>query len=122
MNPACSCRRQRGASLFALLFWAIAISFIGLIVLRVFPTVNEYITMKHAIERIMQSAPGTPDQIRTAFEREKAIEYSISTLSGKDLDITTNNDKTTVSFAYDKEIELFDPVYLLIKYQGSVTK
>ena len=33
--------------------------------------------------------------------------------------MTKVNDQIVVSFAYDKEIELFGPVYLLIKYSGS---
>ncbi|MBW8894207.1 MAG: DUF4845 domain-containing protein, partial [Burkholderiales bacterium] len=28
------------------------------------------------------------------------------------------NDKVVIEFAYDKEIDLFGPVYLLIKYRG----
>ena len=27
-------------------------------------------------------------------------------------------DKIVISFAYDKEVELVDPVYLLIKFKG----
>ena len=38
--------------------------------------------------------------------------------SGKDLDITKENDKVVIRFAYNKELELIAPVYLLIKYEG----
>jgi hypothetical protein len=47
------------------------------------------------------------------------IEYSIKSISGKDLEITKENDKVVIRFAYDSEIELMDPVFLLIKYKGS---
>ena len=57
-------------------------------------------------------------EIRSAFDKQKDIEYSITSISGKDLDITKENDKVVVRFAYEKEIELIDPVYLLIKYEG----
>ena len=57
-------------------------------------------------------------EIRAAFDRSKEIEYSITSISSKDLNITKENDKVVISFAYNKEIELMDPVYLLIKYQG----
>ena len=57
-------------------------------------------------------------EIRNAFERQKDIEYSITSISGKDLSITKENDKVVVSFAYDKEIELMKPVFLLIKFEG----
>ena len=57
-------------------------------------------------------------EIRNAFERQKQIEYSISSISASDLEITKVNDKIVLRFAYNKEIELFDPVFLLIKYHG----
>ena len=56
--------------------------------------------------------------IRASFERQKDIEYSISSISSKDLDITKENDRIVVRFAYEKEIELMSPVFLLIKYEG----
>jgi len=46
------------------------------------------------------------------------IEYGVTSISGKDLEITKVNDKVVISFAYNKEIELFSPVFLLIKYEG----
>ena len=53
-----------------------------------------------------------------AFEKQKDIEYSIVSISAKDLDITKENDKIVVRFAYAKEVELFGPVSLLIRYEG----
>jgi hypothetical protein len=44
--------------------------------------------------------------------------HSIESISGKDLEITKENDKVVIRFAYDKEIELIKPVYLLVKYEG----
>ena len=109
---------QRGITLFGLLFWAIVIGFGALIVMRVFPTVNEYLTIKRAVNKIVDSGATTVPELRTAFDKQKEIEYSISTISGKDLDITKENDRIVIRFAYDKQIELVAPVYLLIKYEG----
>ena len=110
--------RQRGITLFGLLFWAIVVGFIALVVLRVLPTMNEYFTIQKAVNKIAQEGGTTVPEIRNAFEKTMAIEYSISTISAKDLVITKVNDKVVISFAYDKEIELMAPVFLLIKYQG----
>ena len=41
-----------------------------------------------------------------------------SPITGKDLDVTKDGDKVVVSFAYDKEIHLFGPAFLLLKYAG----
>ncbi len=110
-------RRQRGVTLFGLLFWAVIIGFLALIGMRVLPTLNEFFTIKRTINKIVSEGSTVPE-IRAAFERQKQIEYSISSISGKDLIITKENDKPVVSFAYDKEIELLKPVYLLIKFEG----
>jgi hypothetical protein len=117
-----SSRHQRGVTLFGLMFWAILIGMTALVVMRVLPTVNEYYTILRAVEKIAKEGGGTVPEIRNAFERQKQIEYSISSISSKDLQITKENEQVVVSFAYDKEIELVAPVYLLIKYQGRSKK
>lgn len=110
--------RQRGVTLIGLLFWAVIIGFGALLAMRVFPTLNEYWTIKRTVDKIAQEGGTTVPEIRAAFERQKQIEYSISSISGKDLEVTKVNDKIVVRFAYNKEIEIFDPVFLLIKYAG----
>ncbi len=110
-------RDQRGVTLFGLLFWAVVVGFIALVGMRVLPALNEYFTIKRAINKITTEGTTVPE-IRAAFERTKDVEYSISTISGKDLTITKENDKIVVSFAYDKEVELVKPVFLLIKFEG----
>jgi len=109
---------QRGITLFGLMFWAIVVGFLALLTMRVLPTLNEYFTIQKAVRKIATEGGGTVPEIRSAFEKQKEIEYSIQSISGKDLVVTKENDKVVVSFAYDKEIELMKPVYLLIKYEG----
>ena len=110
-------RSQRGFTLFGLLFWAIIVGFLALIGMRVLPALNEYFTIKRAINKITTEGTTVPE-IRNAFERQKDIEYAITSISGKDLQITKENDKVVVGFAYDKEIELMKPVFLLLKFEG----
>jgi hypothetical protein len=109
---------QRGITLFGLMFWAIVIGATALVGMRVLPTLNEYFTIQRSINKIVQEGGTTVQELRNAFERQKSIEYSITSIGGKDLDITKENDKIVISFAYDKEIELVKPVYLVIKYEG----
>lgn len=111
-------RCQRGVTLLGLMFWAVLIGIVALLVMNVLPTVNEYATIQKAVNKLAKEGSGTVPEIRAAFERTKQIEYSISSISGKDLDISKENDKLVIRFAYDKEIVLFEPVYLLIKYSG----
>jgi type II secretory pathway pseudopilin PulG len=109
---------QRGISLIGLLVWAIIVAFGALIVVRVLPTINEYTTVLRAVQKIAQDQPATVAEARKAFDRQKDIEYSISSISGQDLVVTKENDKVVIRFAYDKEVPIFEPVYLLIKYSG----
>jgi hypothetical protein len=110
-------KRQRGVTLFGLLFWAVVVGFVALIGMRVLPALNEFFTIKRTVNKIAGEGATVPE-IRAAFERQKDIEYSIVSITGKDLTITKENDKVVVSFAYDKEVELVKPVFLLIKFEG----
>jgi hypothetical protein len=109
---------QRGLSLIGLLLWAIVIGFIGYLAVRVLPTVNEFLTIQRAADRVAAEAPPTVAEVRKAFEKQKEIEYSISSISWQDLDITKENDRLVIRFAYEKEIPIMEPVFLLLKYQG----
>jgi Tfp pilus assembly major pilin PilA len=112
-------RKLQGFTLIGLMFWSILIASVALVTMKVFPTVNEYYTILRAVNKIVKDNSGeNVPALRVAFDRQKDIEYSISSISGKDLNITKENDKVVISFAYDKEIELVSPVFLLIKYQG----
>jgi hypothetical protein len=111
--------RQRGITLMGLLLWAIIIGFLALLAMRVLPTVNEYLTIQKAVNKIAAEGLTTVPEIRAAFEKQKDIEYSISSISAKDLEVTKENDQVVIRYAYNKEVEIMSPVFLLIKYQGS---
>ncbi len=111
-------RGQRGISLIGLMIWAIIIGFLAYVAVRVLPTINEYLTIQSAINKIAATNPTTVGEIRTQFDKQRDIEYSIASISGKDLDITKENDRIVIRFAYNKEVELIAPVFLLIKYEG----
>ncbi len=111
-------RTQRGVTMVGLLFWAIVIGFAGYVAVRVLPTVNEYTTIQSAVDKIAAAPPATVGDIRAAFDRQKEIEYSITSISGKDLEITKENDRVVIAFAYDKEVPIAGPVYILLKYEG----
>ena len=110
--------RQQGVTLFGLLFWAVIVGFLALVGMRVLPALNEYFTIKRTVAKIATGGNKTVPEIRSDFEKQKDIEYSIVSITGKDLVITKENEKVVVSFAYDKEVELVKPVFLLIKFEG----
>lgn len=109
---------QRGITLFGLLFWGMLIGIAAYIVIRVFPTVNEYLTIQRTVETIARAQPSTVAEARQAFDKQRDIEYSISSITGKDLTVTKENDKVVIGYAYDKLVPIYGPVYLMIKYEG----
>jgi Domain of unknown function (DUF4845) len=111
-------RSQRGMSLIGLMAWAIIVGFVGYLAVRVLPTVNEFLTVQRAVNRVADESPPTVGEVRKAFDKQKDIEYSITSISGKDLEVTKENEKLVIRFAYEKEIPIVEPVYLLLKYKG----
>ena len=110
--------RQRGLTLFGLMFWALVIGFLAYVLVRVLPTINEYATIQRAVEKIAATQPATVAEARQAFDRQRDLEYSISAITSKDLQVTKENDKVVIAFAYNKEVPIYGPVFILIKYEG----
>ncbi len=110
--------RQRGLTLFGLMFWALVIGFLAYVLVRVLPTINEYATIQRAVEKIAATQPATVAEARQAFDRQRDLEYSISAITSKDLQVTKENDKVVIAFAYNKEVLIYGPVFILIKYEG----
>lgn len=115
-------RRQLGLSLFGMLFWAVLVGGGALLLLKVYPSVQKYLTTRGAVDRVMRSdpRPNTVPAIRSAFNRQRDIEYTNDMIKGEDLEIEAVGDGFRVGFAYDDEVEIVSPVFLLIKYRYSV--
>jgi hypothetical protein len=82
---------------------------------KVVPTVLEYQAIRKAAQRAAEGS--TVAEVRAIFDRAAAID-DITSIKGTDLAVSKNGDKVVVAFAYNKEIELFPPAYLLLKYEG----
>jgi hypothetical protein len=111
-------RQQHGLTLIGLLTWAILVGFIGYLAVRVLPTVSEFYTIQTVVDRLAASPANTVPEIRQAFSKQLQIDQTISSVEAKDLDITKENNRVVIAFAYEKEIELVGPLFLLIKYAG----
>lgn len=108
---------QRGISFLGLLFLGVIIAFLAIVGAKVVPTATEFMSIQKAAKKAAADGDTVPS-VRAAFDRTASVDY-ITSISGKDLDITKDGDTIVVNFAYDKEIALFGPAYLLIKYRGS---
>lgn len=110
-------RSQRGITFLGLLFFGVILALLVIVGARVVPTVNEYMTITKAVKKAAADGD-TVQAVRRSFDRTAAVDY-ISSISGKDLEVTKVDGKVVVRFAYDKEIPLFGPAYLLLKYRGA---
>ena len=118
-SPSSSPRRQRGLTLIGLLFWGSVIAVLAVVAMKVFPTVLEYYTVQRVVDRIAAGNPATVPQVRQEFDKATQVEYSIQSIKSPDLVVSKDsNDRVVIEFAWDKEVDLFGPVYLLIKYRG----
>ena len=105
--------RQRGISFIGLLFLGVILAFLAIVGAKVVPTASEYMSIVKAVKKAAGDGDTVP-AVRASFDRTASVDY-IDSISGKDLDVTKVNDKIVVRFAYNKEIPLFGPAYLLIK-------
>jgi hypothetical protein len=114
--------RQRGASIFTMLVLAIIVGFLMLMGARTFPALNEYLTIRKVVGQIMRNNPASADAIRQAFDKSAEVEYAIHTIAGKDLQIKPLGDAGfRTSYAYNVEIPIAEPAFLLLKFDGSAS-
>ena len=109
-------KQQRGMTFVGLVLTAIVIVFVGMVLVRAVPTYIEYVTIQKAVDR---AATGdTVAEIRGNFDKAATIDQ-ISSITARDLEISKVAGKVVVSFAYERDIHLFGPAYLVMRYEGS---
>jgi Tfp pilus assembly major pilin PilA len=107
--------RQRGFSLLGMLFVVGVLACLGVLGAQAFPTVLEY---QAALKAVQKASDGnTVAEVRKIFDKAAQID-DINAIAGKDLEVTKEGDKVVVKFAYNKEIHMFGPAFLLLKYVG----
>jgi type II secretory pathway pseudopilin PulG len=109
--------KQSGVSLTGLIFVLAIVGLIAVVGMKVLPAITEYIGVKKAVAAA-KSAGSTPAEVRTSFDKNAEIGY-ITSISGKDLEVTQVNGITEVSFAYEKKIPLVGPASIVFDFEGS---
>ncbi len=107
--------KQRGISFIGILFVGGVLAFAGVIAAQVFPTLIEFQAITKAASKAKDG--NTVPEVRSIFDKAAQID-DIKSITGKDLEVTKDGDKTKVAFAYNKEIHIGGPAYLLLKYTG----
>jgi hypothetical protein len=106
---------QSGLSFIGLLFVVGVLACLGVLGAQAFPTVLEYQAILKAAQKASEGS--TVAEVRQIFTKASDID-DFKAITAKDLDVSKNGDKVIVKFAYTKEIHMFGPAYLLLKYSG----
>ncbi|MGH8848902.1 MAG: DUF4845 domain-containing protein [Polaromonas sp.] len=107
--------QQRGISFIGLLFVGGVLACAGILAAQVLPTLIEYQAITKAASKAREGS--TVAEVKSIFDKAAQID-DITSISGKDLEVTKEGDKTVVAFAYTREIHMAGPAYLLLKYNG----
>ena len=107
--------RQAGMSIITLIFILAVLAAVGAVALQAFPSVIEYQATLRAINKAKNE--GSVAAVRAAFDRSADID-NITSIKGKDLEVTKDGDQVVVAFAYQKEFHMFGPARLTLKYEG----
>jgi Tfp pilus assembly major pilin PilA len=108
-------QQQRGISFIGLLFVAGILACAGVLAAQVVPTLIEFQAITKAASKATEG--NTVAEVRSIFDKAAAVD-DIKSISGKDLEVSKEGDKTVVAFAYTREIHMVGPAYLLLKYNG----
>ena len=108
--------RQRGISFIGLVVVGSLLAMAGVVAAQIFPTVLELQAIQKAVNKASEG--NSVVEVRTIFDKAAQID-DISSIKGADLEVTKSGDKVVVNFAYQREMHLAGPAYLLLKYQGS---
>ena len=107
--------QQRGISFIGLLFVGGVVACTGILAAQVVPTLIEYQAITKAANKAKDG--NTVAEVKSIFDKAAAID-DIASISGKDLEVTKEGNKTVVAFAYTRDLHMAGPAFLLLKYNG----
>lgn len=106
---------QQGFTFLGLIVVGGLLAVIGVLVAQVVPTAIEFQAVSKAATKAREG--NTVAEVRSLFDRAAAVD-NITSISGKDIEVSKEGGKIVVKFAYQREIHLAGPAYLTLKYTG----
>jgi hypothetical protein len=113
--------KQKGLGFAGVLTMLVALVLAAIVALKVVPAYIEFFTIKKAIASMTQSGElrnASVLDVKRAFERRAQVD-DITAIGPNDLEITKEGGEVVIGFAYQKRIELFKNISLLIDFAGS---
>ncbi len=117
-------KQQRGVSLSGLLVICFIVAIVALLGMKVVPEYMTYGSIRQITRAIVQDPAmrsASLAEVKNAFAKRADVGY-VKELTADDLDITKEDDKLVIAFAYTKKIPLFANVSLVIDFEDSTSK
>jgi hypothetical protein len=114
-------KTQRGLGFAGVLVLLVGIVFFAIVGMKLAPAYIEYFSVKKAVTGMIESGElrnATVNDVRKAFDR-RAVVDDITSIEGKDLEISKDGSEIVLAFAYEKRIPLFYNISVLIDFKGS---
>ena len=115
-----SIRRQRGITLSGVILTGIVLVLLAIMAFRIVPDVFDYYALLRDVKATAQDVTlrnASVAEIRLAFEKRIQID-SVTSITGKDLDISKEGNEIVIAFAYTRKYPLFANASLLIDFEG----
>jgi len=112
---------QRGMSFISILILVVLGVSITLLVVKLTPAYIEFFSVKKIMSAIAKDPafPGmSPKEIRDSFDRRATIDY-ITSVDGKDLDLSKDNGENVVSVEYARKIPLVLNISACLDFEAS---
>lgn len=113
--------RQGGLSLIGFIIVGAFVALVVVLGAKVVPAYIEYYTILRNVKQVAASGDlrgATVKDVRNAFDKRMVIDYA-GEITGKDLDVTKENNEIVISFAYSKVIPMIGNASLLLEFEGS---
>jgi len=113
---------QRGVTLSGLVIASILVALVAMLGMKVGPEIVDYYKIKKDMAAV--AADGTLTtvaDVQNAFDRFANVDQ-ISSVSGKDLDISREGSRFVIAVSYERRIKLFGPVSLVFDFETSTAK
>jgi hypothetical protein len=107
---------QRGLSIVGLILVLFIVIVVVTFGMKLVPSYIEFRSAKNAIDAIAAQNPGSPVEVRRAFNARATID-DITSVKAEDLEITKDGNQVVIGFAYRREIPLWgDAIGVYINY------
>ena len=113
--------KQKGFTLFSFIVVGILLALAGIVAAQVLPTFMEYRNVIKAVNRAAAEDAASIAEVRSNFDKNAAVD-DINSIQSKDLEISKENGKIVIRFAYQREVHLAGPAWLTMKYTGQSGK